>query len=215
MHFLEQNPFLWFLLATPLFIVVQVYFLVRKMSEPENMFERLLGYTPEQEQMLAPYQDWLRENSFQYLVAFKFGAIKCVVYRQTDSPRFFSLYFHKRMTFTAETYFDDVNCGCLDTGTSGSTGMFPQRPHQYQQSFPGASPQVAWQRHLEGETYVTGRFGIKCQSLNLPYEQILLKAIRLRMQFVRSIPLYPFRALYWFAIMRGKMANRSIQQQFP
>jgi hypothetical protein len=43
----------------------------------------------------------------------------------------------------------------------------------------------------------------------------LLNAIRLRMQFVRSIPFYPFRALCWYAVMRGRMANRPIQQRYP
>jgi hypothetical protein len=49
----------------------------------------------------------------------------------------------------------------------------------------------------------------------MPYEQLLLYNIRLNMQYVRSIPFYPFRALYWYAVMRGRMANRSIQQQYP
>lgn len=32
---------------------------------------------------------------------------------------------------------------------------------------------------------------------------------------VRSIPLYPFLALYWYFVSRSRAAGRSIQQQFP
>jgi hypothetical protein len=93
--------------------------------------------------------------------------------------------------------------------------MFPQRPNQYQQSFPNVSPDEAWRRHLEAEVYLVNKFGLKWKALTMPYEQVLLNAIRLRMQFIRSIPFYPFRALYWYAVMRSRMANRSIQQQYP
>jgi hypothetical protein len=93
--------------------------------------------------------------------------------------------------------------------------MFPRRPCQYQQGFPGITAEEAWRRHLEAETYLLQRFGVRRKSLAMPYEQILLKAMRLRMAFVRSIPFYPIRALYWFAVVRARMAGKSIQQQFP
>ena len=215
MHLLTDNSFVLILLAAPLLIAAQVYFLVQKMSEPEKMFRPLPGLSEERERALSAYREWLDQHDLHYHTTYQFGAIQSVLFRQKDSPRFFSFYFHKQLTFSIETYFDEVNCTCLDTGTSGSTGMLPQRPNQYQQSFPGASPEVAWQRHLEAESYITGRFGIKYQVLKMPYEQILMKALRLRMQFIRRIPFYPFRALYWYAVTRSRMANRSIQQQFP
>ena len=93
--------------------------------------------------------------------------------------------------------------------------MLPQRPRQYQQSFPNVAVDEAWRRHLDAEVYVMQRFGVRLQPLRMSYEQMLLKALRMRMEFVRSIPLYPFRALFWYFIKRGRMANRSIQQQFP
>lgn len=215
-QFLSNNFYLVILAAMPFFVAGQVWYLVRKMSEPEKMLRPMPGgLSAARQQILANYQGWLNEKKLFHIATYQFGSIQVATYQQQGAPRFFSFYFHKQLTFCAETYFDDDDCTCLDTGTSGHIGMFPRRPHQYQQSFPQVTPEIAWQRHLEAENYLMERFGIKCRLLKQPYEQILTKAMRLRMTFVRSIPLYPFRALYWYAISRSQMANRSIQQQFP
>ena len=98
---------------------------------------------------------------------------------------------------------------------SGATGMFPARPNHYRQSFPNATLDDLCLRHLEGEEYLIKKFGLRWKPLTLPYEEMLLKGMRSQMEHVRSIPLYPARALYWYAITRKKVANRSVQQQFP
>lgn len=214
-HFLNSNPYIYFFLAIPFVIAVQVWFLVRKMSHPEKMLEPLNAITPQEEQVLLTHQNWLQQTNLDYLCLFKFGAIRTVIYRQRGTQRFFSFYFHQnRTSFCVDTCFDDNECVCLTTGTSGSIGMFPVRPGLYQQSFPNVPPETAWQKHLDAEQYLIGRFGIKMQPLSMSYDQLMLKGIVLRMQHVRSIPLYPFLALYWFFVTRSKMANRSVQDQY-
>lgn len=125
----------------------------------------------------------------------------------------FSIYFHKAVTYNLESRFDDLTC--LDTATSGSTGMFPPRPGNYKQSFPHASAEEAWQRHLEGEAYLMHKFGIAWKPLIKSYEETLLHTMRLHMKHVRSIPFWPFRSLYRYTVSRQKLANRSIQQLYP
>ena len=88
-------------------------------------------------------------------------------FQQKNYPRYFSFYFHQRTTYSIETYFDDDECTCLDTATSGSIGMFPQRPRQYQQSFPNVTPDEAWRRHLEGEAYLLQRLSIQWKALTM------------------------------------------------
>lgn len=216
LHFLLDNFYLVIIAACPFFIMGNIYLLVRKMSEPEKMLLLLPGpLTPRKVAGLGPFQGWLQMNNFRQISSYRFGSIETVTFKQEGAQRFFSVYFHNRITFSLETYFDDVDCTCLDTSMSGSSGMFPTRPNQYQQSFPGATLDDLCLRHLEAEEYLIKKFNLRWKPLTLPYEEILLKAIRLRMQFVRSIPLYPIRALYWYAITRKKVANRSIQQQFP
>lgn len=215
LKFLSDNSYIFIFAAMPFLIAGQVYLLVRRMSNPEKMLQKLTGpLGPRKESALLQFKDWLQANHFHQIDTHRFGAIETITFQQEETQRFFSIYFHTRVTFGIETYFDDQNCTCLDTSMSGSAGMFPTRPHQYQQSFPNASLEDAWQRHLKAEEVLIQKFNLRRVPLTLPYDQLLMKAIRLRMQHVRSIPFYPFRALYWYAISRKSVANRSIEQQF-
>jgi hypothetical protein len=203
-----------FVTAVPLVIAGQVYVLVTKMSQPEKMMRPLAnGLTPDEEQVIAIHRDWLAACNFQYLTGFQFSLIRVVVFQQQGTQRFLSFYFHQKLSYCFETFFDDLTC--LDTSTSGSTGMFPSRPGNYKQSFPGVRADEALKRHLEAEEYLKAKFGFTFRPLSQPYEERLLNTMRLHMRHVRSLFLWPFRALYWYAVNRRRMANRSIQQQFP
>jgi len=212
--FFSQHFALVLIVAAPLIIAGQVYLLVRRMSEPENMFQSFpRGLDAARQQMLSGYQPWLASQNLYPVANFQFGAIQVAAFQQRDTQRFFFFNFHKTLTFCADTYFsDDV---CLETSNSGQIGMFPRRPNKYAQSFPNVTPEELWRRHLEGEGYLLKRFKIDTKSLSFPCEQLALYNIRLDIQYVRSIPLYPFRALYWCAVNRSRMANRSIQEQYP
>jgi hypothetical protein len=206
--------FFVFIAALPLVIAVQVYLLVVKMSKPEQMMRPLAnGLTGYEEQVILGHKDWLASLNFQYLTSFQFGTIRVAVFQQQDAPRCFSIYFHQKVSYNLETYFENLTC--LDTSTSGSVGMFPPRPGNYKQSFPGAAADVAWRRHLEGEEYLIKKFGFKPEPLSQSYEERLVQVMRLHMQHVRSLPLWPLRALYWYAVSRGRIANKSIQQLYP
>jgi hypothetical protein len=213
-QFISDNSYWVMIAAAPFIIAAGVYLLVRMMSEPENMFQSFPGgLDPNKQQTLAGYQSWLNSNDFYPASCFRFGSIHVAAFQQRNTPRFFCFNFHKRLTFCADTWFSDETG--LETSNSGDTGMFPRRPGKYAQDFPNVSPDELWRRHLEAETYLLQKFKIEQKSLSMPYEQLLLHNMRLQMRYIRSIPFYPFRALYWFAVTRRRMANRSIQQQFP
>ncbi|HSY19974.1 MAG TPA: hypothetical protein VK815_16640 [Candidatus Acidoferrales bacterium] len=197
----------------PSLIVVQVYFLVRKMSEPEKMLKPIEGgLSANRERFVESQKTWLDSNELQRLTSFQFGAIQSVVFQQKGAQRFFIFHFHQKNTFEIESRFSEDSH--LETSNSGSSGMFPARPKVYKQSFPGMTPEQLWQRHLEGEAYAMGKFSIAWHPLNQPYEQILINSLRMTMNYVRSIPFYPFRALYWYFVTRNLVNNRTIQQQF-
>jgi len=213
-QFISDNFFWVIIAAAPFIIAGQVYLLVRKLSEPENMFQLLPdGLAPNKHQILSGYQAWLESNNFSPVSYFRFGIIQVAAFQQRKTQRFFFFNFHTKLTFSANTYFSDDTS--LETSTSGDIGMFPRRPNKYVQSFPNVTPDEMWQRHLEAETYLLKKVKIEEKTLSMPYQQLLLYNIRLNMQYVRSIPFYPFRALYWYAVMRRRMINRSIQQQYP
>ena len=210
---MDYTPFL-FIVAVPLVVAAQVYVLVLKMSEPEKMMRPLSeGVTDYEKQILASHREWLAYCKFEYLTSFQFGSIRVAVFQQQGAQRFLSFYFHQKLSYCFETYFDDLTN--LDTSTSGNVGMFPARPGNYKQSFPNVRADEAWQRHLEAEEYLQAKFGFQFRPLSQPYYPTLINVMRLHMRHVRSLFLWPFRALYWYAFNRGKMANKTIQMQYP
>lgn len=183
------------------------------MSEPEKMIQEIPGGLPPQmEQAIAPYKEWLGSVGLSYLNCFKFGSISVAVYQHESAHRFFSFYFHQKLTFAMESYLEDLTI--LDTGTSGTGGLFP-RPGAYMQSLPGLSPQQTWLRHVEAEEYLSQKFGYAWVPLKKPYMQILPEAMRVRMQYNRSQPFWPVRVLYRFFVTRNLLKNRTIAQQYP
>ena len=199
--------------AVPLVLVAQIYMLGRRMSAPEKMLRPIpAGLTPQQQEIFSHYKDWLASIDLQFRATFQFGSIQVAVFQQQDQPRFLSFMFHQRLTFSAESYMQDLTI--LDTSSSGSIGLFP-RPGAYAQSFPGISPQELWQRHLEGESQLTRKFGFQWVPINRPYEELLADAMRVRMKFSRSQSFWPVRVLYRFFVTRHRIVNQTIAQQFP
>jgi len=183
------------------------------MSTPEKMMRPIAaGLSVFQQETISRYDDWLASINLVFRTSFQFGAIQVVVFQQGDQPRFFSFLFHNRVTFAAESYLEDLTV--LDTGTSGSLGLFP-RPGAYAQSFPNISARDAWQRHLEGEKHLSEKFGFVWVPLKRSYEDLFVAAARLRMKYNRAQAFWPIRVLYRYFVTRHCVVNRSIAQQFP
>ncbi|HXT41082.1 MAG TPA: hypothetical protein VN887_13810 [Candidatus Angelobacter sp.] len=209
---MDYTPLLW-IAAAPAAILGQIYLLGRKMSEPEKMLLPVAGgLTAQQREMISHHKDWLASVGLEFRTCFQFGNIQVAVFQQGNLPRFFSFMFHQRITFSVESYLEDLTV--LDTSSSGSLGLFP-RPGAYAQSFPNVSAEETWRRHLEGEAHLTRKFGFAWVPLKRSYEEIMLAAVRIRMKYNRSQFLWPARVLYRYAVTRHRIANRSIAQQFP
>jgi hypothetical protein len=154
----------------------------------------------------------LTSASLDFRTTFQFGAIQVAVFQQKDQPRFFSFLFHQRVTFSAESYLEDLTI--LDTSNSGSLGLFP-RPGAYAQSFPNISAQETWERHLEGESHLSKKFGFRWVPIKRSYEDLVIDALRVRMKYNRSQIFWPIRVLYRYFVTRHRIANRTIMEQFP
>lgn len=209
---MKYTPFLW-VGALPVFLIGQIYLLGRKMSEPQKMLRITPnGLSDQQREAISHYNDWLASTNLEFRVDFQFGAIHAAVFQQKNQPRFFSFLFHQRMTFSAESYLEDLTI--LDTSNSGSLGLFP-RPGAYAQSFPSISAQEVWERHLAGEAHLSKKFGFRWAPLKRDYEDLVVEAMRIRMKYNRSQLFWPIRVLYRYFITRHRIANRTIMQQFP
>lgn len=201
------------ILVVPAVLIGQIYLLGRMMSTPEKMLKPLThGLTALHQETLVRYKDWLASVGLEYRSCFQFGVASVIVFQQGNEPRYFSFLLHRKLSFTIETYLADLTI--YETGTSGSVNLFP-RPGSYAESFPDTSPSEAWLRHLEGEAYLTRKFGFRWVPLNRSYEEILLDAIRLRMKYNRSQAFWPVRVLYRYAVNRHTFPDRSVAEQYP
>jgi hypothetical protein len=212
MHWLSGLKFLE--LPAVIFLLVmagQIYFLVVRMSKPERMFYPAV-LTPQGREIVQRFTPWLTSAGLEERCTYKFGQIVVVVFQHGTRARYLSLLFHQRITWSAESYGEDLTI--LDTSNSGSPYLFP-RPRAYRQSFRGASVEDVWRRHLEGEAYLTQKFGYQWASKPGPYEELLLPAIRLRMNYVRSQFLWPFKVAFRYFVAGRLHENRTIAQQFP
>lgn len=209
---MDYTVFVWIAIV-PAVVVLQIYLLGLKMSEPEKMMRPIkTGLTPFQKQALEKYMPWLNSVNLSCCTSFQFGSIQAVVFQQGDLPRYLSFMFHKRLTFAAESYLGDLTI--LDTSNSGSLGLFP-RPGAYAQSLPGLPPEQLWEKHLEGEAQLTKKFGYRWVPLHRSYEDLVIPAMRVRMAYNRSQLFWPFRVLCRYAWTRHRIRNRTIAQQFP
>jgi hypothetical protein len=207
-----MDPGFWIVIAAvPIFLVGNIYLLGRRMSEPEKMLLPIPGgLTAFEQQTIARHKDWLASLNLQFRTAFQFGGIRVAVFQHGDLPRYFNFSFHQKLTFAAESYTENLDV--LDTTSSGDLGLFP-RPGAYIQGFPGATPAVVWQRHLEAEAHLRDKAGFALKPLHLTYEEIVIAAIRMRMKYNRAQLFWPFRVLYRFALVRPRLANKTIAQQ--
>jgi hypothetical protein len=214
------EPMMWTLIILcvvfPGLLLGQIYALGLKMSAPEKMMQPfpdgLNALTPLQRQTIEEHQEWLNSENLQFRACFRFGAITVATFQQGAQPRFFSFMFHQRTTFSAETYWQNLTL--LDTSSSGSLGLFP-RPGSYAQSFPGISAEGTWGRHLEGEAYLAEKFKFPAAQITRPYVDLVVSAMRIRMQHNRSQSFWPFRVLYRYFVTRNQIANRTVMQQLP
>lgn len=202
-----------FLIVTPIAVMAQLYVLGIKMSQPEKMMKPLPnGPNPQTQNLLLQYKDWLASVNLEYRSAFRFGPMQVLIFQQGNLPRFMVFNSHNRLTYAAESYTPELNV--LDTGSTRSIGLMP-RPGGYAQSFPGASPQEVWERHLAGEAHLTQKFGLQWTPLDACYEDIFIAAVELRMKYVRSQSFWPARVFYRFLVTRHKLVNKTVAELYP
>jgi hypothetical protein len=208
-NLMNYTIFLWFG-AVIAFLVGQIYFLGRRMSDPEKMI-RSAELTPQRQIVIDGYREWLALQQLEHRKTFQFASIVVVVFQHKDHPRYFSFMFHQRLSWCMESYLEDLTI--LDTSNSGSPELFP-RPGAFRQNFPGVSVEEIWQRHLQGEEHLSKKFGYRWVPINRPYEELLSSAMRIRMSHIRSQLLWPFWVLYRY-FMTGRRFKRTIEEQFP
>ncbi|HWD17988.1 MAG TPA: hypothetical protein VHB20_01815 [Verrucomicrobiae bacterium] len=199
------------MLALILVLALVIYQHTRAISSAEKLFVMLPGgLPPEKEAFILRYEQWLNAQLLEYHCSFRFGMAQVSVFKQKDQPRYFSFLFHSFTSCCIDSFFDAS--GNLETSNSGSNGLY-QHPRGYIQSFPKCPPPELWQRHLEGEQYLTVNLGWRLQPFAEPYANHLIATTNALIAHNRTQSLWPFRILYRFFVTRFAIRNKSIAQQ--
>ncbi len=110
------------------------------------------------------------------------------------------------------TYFDQE--GSMDTTGSIHSEFFPTKKGNFRQVFNNAPIEVLAQRHAEGIAYLKEAFSLQPKAPGRPTDELLQEALINEVKHIKSIKLWPVRAIYWYLIRRHIMNNKTIEQRY-
>ncbi|MFW6059952.1 MAG: hypothetical protein ACODAQ_07205 [Phycisphaeraceae bacterium] len=204
-----------FLLVPIAILTASVYLLPRAslevLPDPESEAQRQAG-----EAVLGA--EWLEEQGFVWEGAYRqrsfLGTTTIRAWRQPHSATFLCQYAlpGNNTALDIVSIFSTTRHVGLTTGSSAGAQFLPHKPGIYVQSFSGVDTGTLWQRHLESEVVVADATGISPEPVDEPFEALLRLAISEQMKYIRSLPLWPLRAPYWFYIKRHRLHNKPVSE---
>ncbi len=164
--------------------------------------------------------EWAQANGFEYVGSYRMRAgvtnAEIWAWRRTDRPTFFCRYLVRagsmsKIAHDLTTEFaDGISITTVDTKDSN---CLPLASGAYIQSFSRMSFDENWQRHIEAENYLMDYGQARLEANDTPFEQAFVEAIRRQINYIRTLPLWPFRGTYWHLVRKHLLHNKSIQTQ--
>jgi hypothetical protein len=68
-----------------------------------------------------------------------------------------------------------------------------------------------WEKHGEAERFLFEE-GAILSTDNRPFAEVFVEAMHRQSDHVQSIPFWPLRGLYWYAVRRGQLSNKTVRQ---
>ena len=192
-----------------------IYLSVRAMSDPDLALEPV--DRDDHEHPFAAfddYHDWAAEQGFKWIGAYVLRGVTDIyvgAWRHPTQSLYFCVYMAQGNMFTdLVTIFDDEHG--LTTCSSADTLTLPQPPGAYRQVFTDLTIDEQYQRHLEAEVLLTERLRMQPQPISEPFERVVIDAIHRQMAYVKSLPGWPIRGVWWY-LTRLRKINRSVEDQ--
>ena len=211
----------WLLVFVPLGVVgaiaFSVYSTIQKLDDA-----RLVPMDPNQNPrcsgVATKYGTWAHKRgmNFEGCYAIDGPVPMMIVAWQSFQP---VAYFVVYLVPEDKSYFEFVSViseqlgATLTTTTSIDAFVLPSPDDCYKQCFSRATPEQLLKHHVAAQQYLnqTRRIGFVPPRQSLP--QSILISIKSQLKFVRSKPLYPLRAVWWYFVTRNSSDNKSVQQQ--
>lgn len=197
-----------------LVVALVTYIQVRSMSNPKLRPYTASGNRGDSRiEATRVAREWAQQNDFKFMGYYLFQAnVFIAAWQREDRPMFFCYYLaqNKKLSDLVTLFGNEVS---LTTGSSMDGQFFPLPENKYMQSFSRLHFDDLWDRHVAMENYLIDEGGAELVELDLDFQESILKAIQDQMKYVRSIPLWPLRGLWWFAVRRFRWHNLTIRQQ--
>jgi hypothetical protein len=170
------------------------------------------AYAP-QFRTLDQHQGWAEENGFQYVGAYTVTlGVKVLLgaWKHQHEPTYFIMVLlADKQIYTFTTEFSEERS--LDT-VGSDDDMLPSPPGHYKQTFGGLSLVDLYQRHLESMHYIRTAGHIQTKPARLTLEDAVSLDAKRQAAYVQTLPLWPFRAVYWYYIWKRLKHNKSVEQ---
>lgn len=164
---------------------------------------------------------WAVEHGFEFLGTYFMNAVAplyMAVWRNAESTTFLCLYrmSTQAVTLSVREFVTMLpKDHSLTTSSARDAFTLPFRSGSFMQTFPKLSMDQLWERHMEGIMHVVRKTGIQPIMPEVPFVEIFNGSVVGQVAYVRSLSLWPLRALYWYFVKRWVMRNRSIEDQHP
>lgn len=200
-----------FILAIPALISFAIYQQVQILSEPEKLF------LPDEDERVKKNLDdkkslWIEEHNWQYIKSYRLQQIHFSAWRLNRQNTFLLISFiADKQVIDFVTVFNDHQTHT--TTNSIDAFLFPAKPDCCREGIRSHKLEELYQLHQHSASLVQSHLNIRTSHVELEFLPTLCQNMRQQMQYIKSLPLYPLRALYWFFIQRKKLFGETIEQQ--
>ena len=189
-------------------VTIQVIALSRAQLQRVNVEDPNSDYRTK---TTMPTNVWAQRNDFEHVGYFKLSTYFFSAWQHTQRPTFLCHHVLPKNAIEFITVFDDDIT--FSTVSNASWHDSPQFPGYYIQTFSQKEPQSLWHQHIQMENYLMDVGKAELVHLDLTCQDCLNYYLRKQTSFIRSIPLWPIRALYWAFVRKNKWHNKSIKTQ--
>ncbi len=158
---------------------------------------------------------WVEEHGFEPTGAFHVthaaGLVDMVAWTKTGESTYLCIQVIAKSSTVIELVTTDADRS-LTTTNAKDAQLFPNRPDGWQQQFSIDSASELWDRHQDALEYLGQIAGFHPADHMGDLCEDFARGMQSSCDYVRSIPLWPLRVPYWYAVRRISRRNKSVRQ---
>ncbi|HOY71152.1 MAG TPA: hypothetical protein PL131_00340 [Methylotenera sp.] len=190
---------------------------VEKIAHPQGLIKHVqhiddAGFTAQANTLAT----WAKQHDFEhdsYVLAHTLidgSALQCSVWWSQTQATWVLLYYYK-----GKYFYDFVsklaNNGIIST-VSGKDGLtLPPAGKNRIQAFPQLSLDELLQKHLATQAQFNAKVGLAIQRNKTDVVQELENALGQQAEYVKTIPLWKFKGVFWYFVRRNWLVNKPIE----